>query len=493
MKEFKFRQEDTVLLIKQNNKYYGLDYKCGDCGICLKEGVLESGKIRCALYGTAYNFKGEIEQFPGLNPILSYDVKAQKGIIKLKIKKALLETSQVQRSMTARDMKNEKTFVLIGCGHMTATCIEYLRQYFSGRIIVISRETHIPYSNQKIYSNPELTVQELLLRPFEFYDNNSIEMILNKKIKKIDTKLKQIILSETEKIYYNKLLIEPEWNTSKIEEYDYRNVLKLDTHDDLIEFKLQLEKVKNVIILGSDYRALEVACYCSRMDKRVTILEKDSLILNGIFGYDTSTRILEYLEEHKIEVILETKIKGQNGNTENLLESIELEDGRIINVELILMFTEPLQNTDLFKDNGIIHNESSNTTNQLLQTNFSDIYTTDFKERIGHSGIFQQLGKMAALIMLGKKADSRAIPHYWFQLFDKQFTFVGDLKFDSLCMDGNLKGMAFDVFYFDENENLTGILSCKPNNLAVQYSQFLIEEKKLKRNELEEKLGKPED
>src|SRR5690349_23798442 len=95
MKEIDMGDEQKVLLIKQNGKLSAIGANCAHYGLPLIEGALGNGRIRCPWHGACFNIEtGDIEDFPGLDPISCYDVRVDSGEVKIRTKKRVKEVSK---------------------------------------------------------------------------------------------------------------------------------------------------------------------------------------------------------------------------------------------------------------------------------------------------------------------------------------------------------------------------------------------------------------
>lgn len=75
MKSFSLGDEGKILLIKQNTKLYAIGAKCTHYGAPLDAGALGEGRVRCPWHGACFNIEtGDIEDYPGLYSLPSYDV-----------------------------------------------------------------------------------------------------------------------------------------------------------------------------------------------------------------------------------------------------------------------------------------------------------------------------------------------------------------------------------------------------------------------------------
>lgn len=68
-------QGGKILLIRQHGQYHALGTSCTHYGAPLQTGALGEGRVRCPWHGACFNIKtGDIEDYPGLNSLPSYQV-----------------------------------------------------------------------------------------------------------------------------------------------------------------------------------------------------------------------------------------------------------------------------------------------------------------------------------------------------------------------------------------------------------------------------------
>lgn len=65
---------------------------------------------------TFFSHAGDIEDFPGLDSIPSYNVTVVNGNVKVSAKKGALENSKLVKSLTKRNPEDKRTFIVIGSG-----------------------------------------------------------------------------------------------------------------------------------------------------------------------------------------------------------------------------------------------------------------------------------------------------------------------------------------------------------------------------------------
>ena len=161
-----------VLLIKQGGEFSAIGSKCTHYAAPLVKGCLGQGRVRCPWHGACFNIKtGDIEDFPALDSLLCYDIKVRDDDIILQLQK---KSEIVPKTVKKRN----ETFVIIGGGPSGQTCAETLRQNgFSGRIIIVCKEEYLPYDRMKISKILNSTIDDVQLRPHQFYMEKNIEFV----------------------------------------------------------------------------------------------------------------------------------------------------------------------------------------------------------------------------------------------------------------------------------------------------------------------------
>lgn len=500
MSEFDFEDLGKILLIKLNGQLSALGTKCSHCGARLVNMALGERRIRCSPYGSSFTiqnegFYAEIEEFPGMDCIPAYKVRVEGDQVFVKVRKSFLKCEKVMKPLQKRDLKNEKVFLVIGGGPSAATCVQTLREKFTGKIVMISKEPYLPYDRTKLESMLESPIEQIELRNQEFYDQHSIETWLNSEVQNLDTKSRHVTLDNGKRLKYDKLYIASGANPRRIPGVDFKNVFTFRTFEDAQKIKASLSSKKKLVILGLSHVSMELAAYCVGKVAKVTLVGKDSAPFKIPFGEKVGMRVKSLFEENGVEFQLQTGISQYFGDGKGFIRSVELTNGNSLVTDILVMAIGLTPNTSFLKDSGITINKSGSiTTNQFLQTNVPDVWiggeiasTPKFfsKYDIGHSGIPQYHGKVAALNMLGRKTDLKVVPYFWIEFFGKIFTFAGDVNYNSSHIEGNLETLKFVTFYFNKQDNVVAVCSCQPDLVIAQYAEMLADNQVLRKQDLE--------
>ncbi|KAG5682222.1 hypothetical protein PVAND_011588 [Polypedilum vanderplanki] len=508
MNEIDFGNNQKILLIKQNGKFYATGSECAHNGAPLVMGSLGDKRIRCPWHGACFNIEtGDIEDFPGLDSIPCYKVNVdESGQVKIRARKTHLEQQKVIKPMTKYDSKNSRKFVIIGGGVSGATCAEVLRQNgFTGKIIIICKEAYLPYDRTEISRNLDSKIENIQLRSQSFYDENNIEIILSSEVLSLDSSSKHLKLSNEKELNYDKVYIATGTRARKpkISGIHLKNIFTLRTLFDASEIESKLNNKSHLIILGSSFLALELASYCHNRVAKTTIISNASLPLVETFGEQVGNKMLELLKSKNIKVFLECEIKAFVGiNQENHLSAIKLSNGEFLKADLCIIAVGSKFNTKFLANSGILVNKNGSIdTNVYMQTNNIDVYAggdianspiyynNNEREIICHYSVAQNHGRVAALNMLGISTKVKTLPYFYTLLFDNCITYVGYRKPSRVFIQNSTDDFKFSAFYFDNDDNVVGIISFQPNKLTSDYAEKLQQGSKITRKDLNQLFG----
>ena len=167
----------SALLVKHGGQIHAVSNKCTHYGAPLIKGSFcaKRGIVRCPWHGACFNIaNGDIEDFPGLKSLKSYDIKVDDddNVHVSGSHGPLLEISTI-------DCSDPRTVVIVGGGAAGQVCAETLRTRrknpWKGRIILITQETNLPYDRPKLSKVMTASGSDLQLRPQSFYADLDIQ------------------------------------------------------------------------------------------------------------------------------------------------------------------------------------------------------------------------------------------------------------------------------------------------------------------------------
>jgi len=103
-----------------------------------------------------------------------------------------------------------KQFIIIGNSAAGIAAVEAIRQRDKdSKIIVVSDEDYSAYCRCMIsyYLAGDVKEDKILYRPKDFYKDNNVELVLNKKVSRVDPKKSRIVCEDKTSLAFDSLLI----------------------------------------------------------------------------------------------------------------------------------------------------------------------------------------------------------------------------------------------------------------------------------------------
>ncbi|XP_022112476.1 apoptosis-inducing factor 3 isoform X1 [Pieris rapae] len=508
MKVFDIAEHGKVLLVKQNGEFSAVGPKCTHYGAPLNTGALGDGRVRCPWHGACFNLKtGDIEDFPGFDSLPCHQVTVtDKGDVKVRAKLADLKSNKRVKDIGIASPCDSTTVVVVGGGPSGATCVETLRsEGFKGRIILVCKEKYLPYDRIKVSKIGTATdIEKLQARNQQYYEEANIEVLKGVEATKVNTEERIVELSNGNKLTYSALYLATgsKPRVPIIPGIELSNIFTVRNFDDAMNILNQLgsDKEKDVVVLGLSFIGLEVASSCVSKAKSMTVIGKDTAPLGQIFGIDIGKSLQTLFENNNVKFHFQTtvvKCNGENG----VLKSVELENGEILPADMLVLGIGTTYYTDFIKDSGInLLPNGAVIVNDKLETNIKNVYAggdiahapvfanNNDQMSIGHIGLSQYHGLVAAKNILKRETPLHTVPYFWTMLFGKSIRYAGCGRPVSSLVDGNVAELKFVIFFFDKSDKVISVASCMRDPVVSQFAELLHQGKSIYKKDLESDL-----
>ncbi|XP_022832102.1 apoptosis-inducing factor 3 isoform X1 [Spodoptera litura] len=506
MKVFDIGEEGKVLLVKQKGEFSAVGTTCTHYGAPLVSGALGDGRIRCPWHGACFNIKtGDIEDFPGFDSLPCYQVTVtEKGEVKVRAKRTDLKSKKRIKDIGVANQCDSSVAVIVGGGPSGATCAETLRsEGYKGRITMVAKENYLPYDRIKVSKIGAVTdIEKLQARSQQYYDEASIEVIKGVDATKVDTQEHIVHLSNGTKLRYNSLYLAT-GSTPRVPDIpgiDLKNIFTVRNFDDSVNIlnTLGTNKDKDVVVLGLSFIGLESAASCNDKAKSMTVVGKDTTPLGQIFGHEIGSSLQKLFESKGVKFQFNTtvvKCNGENG----VIKSVELSNGTTLPADMLIIGVGTTFNTGFLSDSGIkMEGNGAVTVNDKLETTVKNVFAGgdiacapvyahgNKNLSIGHIGLAQYHGRIAALNILKKDTPLKTVPFFWTLLFGKSIRYAGCGKPASTQIEGDVDGLKFVIFFFDEAEKVIAVASCMRDPVVAQYAEFVHQGKTLYKKDLKD-------
>ncbi len=269
-----------------------------------------------------------------------------------------------------------KHILIIGNSAAGISAAENIRKKDkSSKITILSSEDYTGYNRCLIsyLLAGDIKEDKLIYRPKDFYSENKIELLLNKKAVKIDPKKNQVVFEDKAKADYD-ILILANGSSPKFPEIkgiQKNGVFGFRTIADA-KSMLELAPIAHTAcILGGGLIGLKAAYGLRKRNLDVKVIVKSARILSQVLDKESSEMFASRLIENGIEIIFGSDASEIIGNGE--VKAIKLDSGKVIACPLVVVGKGVKPNIELIKESGIKHDEGI-LVNEYLQTNVPNIY-----------------------------------------------------------------------------------------------------------------------
>lgn len=421
------------------------------------------------------------------------------GQVKVRAKRTELETSKFVKPMAKFDARDSQSIVVIGGGPSGATCVETLRQQgFTGKITLVCKENCLPYDRVKVSKTMDFDIAKAEFRTAQFYADNGIEVLRGTEAVGVNVTDKTVALNNGNNIKYDRLYIATGLRANKlnIPGAELKNVCVLRDYEHSVYTNGQLSGEKEVVVLGASFVALEAANYCLNKVKKVTVVIRDVVPFRALLGAEIGQAVMDLFIEKGIHFVVKSGMKKVLGDDDGNVIGAELNDGTVLKADLVIMGVGSSCYTEFLKDTGIkLLEDGSVDVNEHLESSISGIYAggdiahapvwsyDNRKATIGHYPLAQYHGRVAALNMLNKRTNLKAVPYFWTMLFGKGIRYAGHGKYDDILYYGSVKDLKFIAFYL-QNDRVIATSSCGMDPYVSKFAEYFAEDKKLYRKDL---------
>ncbi|SNT23184.1 3-phenylpropionate/trans-cinnamate dioxygenase ferredoxin reductase subunit [Streptosporangium subroseum] len=372
-------------------------------------------------------------------------------------------------------MSAPATFVIAGGGLAAAKTAEALReQGFDGRILLIGDESHLPYERpplSKDYLQGKSGREKFIVHDGAWYRDHDIELRSGTAVTGIDRGGHQVILSDGERIGYDKLLLATGATPRRltVPGADLDGVLYLRTVQDSERIRDTLATASRVAIIGAGWIGLEVAAAARAADVRVSVLEAERQPLLRVLGSQIASVFADLHRAHDVDLRLGvqvSEITGEHGK----VRGVRLADGTRLEVDAVIVGIGAAPNTDLAAAAGL-EVEDGVRVGADLRTSDPDIFAAGdvvsayhpllgTHIRVEHWANALNQPAVAARAMLGQEVAYDRLPYFYTDQYDLGMEYTGYIppdRNDDVVVRGDLASRHFIAFWLDDGKVAAGM------------------------------------
>lgn len=255
--------------------------------------------------------------------------------------------------------------VVVGAGQAGAALVAKLRDLgYAGRITLIGDEASAPYQRpplSKAYLLGKLDRERLLLRPEAFWTDRRVDLRLSTRVTAIRP-AEHVVEIGDERLGYDALVLATGARPLALPAAiggDLGNVFTLRTLADVDRFEPEFRPGRRLLVVGGGYIGLEAAAVAAASGLHVTVLERAERILQRVASPETAAHFRALHARHGVEILEGAALDRLEGDDAGTVRRARLADGRVVDVDLVVVGIGVAPATDLAAaaglaiDNGI--------------------------------------------------------------------------------------------------------------------------------------------
>ena len=305
---------------------------------------------------------------------------------------------------------------------------------FTEPITLLGDENHRPYQRpalSKEYLQDKVSKESLIYRTQEYWDTHDIRVVRNERIIRIEKEADGSGVAHSMSgadFSFDRLALAVGARARKllVEGIDSNGVLYLRNADDALELKARVPDVRDVVVIGGGFIGIEAAASLHSMGRTITLLEAGPRLVGRAVGEETSRYLLEHHRSKGIDIILDARLRRIVAQGDRVA-AVELEDGRTIKADLVLIGVGVIPNTELAErmglecDNGIVVDAYSIASDGVTIA-LGDVANLPnpvpgapegSRVRFESVNNAVEQAKMAAYSIAGRAEEYRLIPWFW--------------------------------------------------------------------------------
>jgi NADH oxidase (H2O2-forming) len=260
--------------------------------------------------------------------------------------------------------------VIVGGGAAgTRAAIEIRKRKRDAEILIVNDQPYREYSPcgmPFVLSGEVEGFDDIQNLDKRFYEKMKIELILDERVKKIDSKNKKIFYGTSEQNYDKLVIATGSYAFAPpIKGIDRENVIVFKKMDDAKRINEKMAHAKKAVIIGAGLIGLETAYACVKHGIETTVVEMLDSIVPVMLDADMAAILTEHLEENGITIYRNEKIVE--------IGDVVKTEKRDLPYDFVVVSAGVQPNIDLAKKTGIEANDGI-IVNERIETNIPTIY-----------------------------------------------------------------------------------------------------------------------
>jgi len=348
--------------------------------------------------------------------------------------------------------------MIVGGGAAGVAAAEMVRrQGYDGPLTLISADADPPVDRpnlSKDYLAGEAQDDWIPLWGDDFYKEQRIDLVLNRRVTSIDTAKRTVRIEDGSERQYGALLLatgaEPVRLPIAGAEDD--RVRYLRSFGDSRAIVERASKARHVVVAGASFIGLEVAASLRARGIAVDVVAPESTPLERVMGVEVGKFVRSLHEQHGVTFHLGQTVARIDGR------AVTLSGGAVVDADFVVLGVGVKPSMTLAEQAGLAMDRGI-SVNEYLETSAPGVFAagdvarwpdphTGERIRVEHWVVAERQGQTAARNMLGARERFDAVPFFWSRHYDATINYVGHAeRWDEVSIDGSLEGLDCSIEY----------------------------------------------
>ncbi|MFD7612817.1 NAD(P)/FAD-dependent oxidoreductase [Streptomyces sp. NPDC059828] len=358
--------------------------------------------------------------------------------------------------------------VVVGAGQAGSDTAAALRaRGYDGHVVLVGDELPVPYQRpplSKAYLAGKAGPGELELRPEDFYAAQDIERVSGDRVTSLDREASRVVLASGRTLPYDRLVLATGARPRPlpVPGTGLAGVLSLRSLADADVLRRELSGAANLVVVGAGFIGMELAATATGLGVRTTVVEAGTRIMGRAVTPAVSDFLAAEHAERGVRILLGTEVTGLDGDREGHVRVVELNDGRRIAADVVVVGIGVLPAVDLAADagldvgDGVIVDTSLRTSDPAVYAigdcaRFPTPYAPPTSRLLRLESVqnASDQARCVAAALCGEPVPYTAVPWFWTEQYDLRVQMAGITGgHDRTVTVGDPAGRRFSVLCF---------------------------------------------
>ncbi len=327
--------------------------------------------------------------------------------------------------------------VIVGGGLAAARTAEQLRKAgYTGSLTILSDEVHLPYDRPPLSKEMlRSEVDDVTLKPREFYDEHNITLRLGSAATSLDTAAQTITLDDGSALGYDQLVIATGLVPRRIPAFpDLEGIRLLRSVDESLALRHHAAAARRAVVVGAGFIGCEVAASLRGLGVDVMLVEPQPTPLASVLGVQIGELVARLHRAEGVDVRTGVGVAEVRGHRH--VETVVLTDGAEVAADLVVVgigsrpATDWLDGSGIEVDNGVICDAAGRTSAPNVWA-LGDV--ASWRNPMGHqvrvehwSNVAEQARVVVPALLGGDVPPNVIVPYFWSDQYDVKIQCLGE-------------------------------------------------------------------